>query len=96
VRGDGRVGFGVARGFAVVCDWRSDAGGTPTTKPLTNLQNLEFHNKRLGYGRVVVHPSVAVAVRSGTRKIKNPSITVRSGNAENKFSPCVAVMPKIN
>lgn len=68
VLGDGRVGFGVARGFAVVRDWRSDAGGTPTTKSLTNLQNLEFHNVRRGYARVVVHPSrmnFAITVRSG-------------------------------
>lgn len=69
MRGDGRVGFGVARGFAVVCDWRSDAGGPPTTKPLTNIQNVEFHNMRRGYGRVVVNPGRMVIARSGKADI---------------------------
>lgn len=72
VRGDGRVGFGVARGFAVVRGRRTDVGVTPTSEPLTNLQNLGFVIRAAACRRVVVRPDpqrIAISVRSGTPNV---------------------------
>ena len=70
--GGGPVGFGVARGFAVVCE-RSPTGRPaerrPTDRSLTNLQ-------KLGFDRWTCETRICVAAR---RVRRNSAMSARNG-----------------
>ncbi len=82
VPGDGRVGFGVARGVAVVCERTSVAG--------FNADDQAAH--KFTKSRVSQH-ATGVWARSGTPDPKDMAVAARSGTAKIKKrpSPCVAV-----